>query len=96
MKENIIIKKENEIIYSGPILEVPIKKDVINQKSLEVFGDDEPCIIHQSFVVKEIVIDLINLFKKDKTKVIKGDKYERQLGVLDFEDISALTVELKG
>jgi hypothetical protein len=52
MADHVKITKKGTTIYEGNILDIPIKEDAIIKKSIEVFGDDDPCIIHQSFVIK--------------------------------------------
>jgi len=96
MKGRIIIKREDEVLYSGPVLEIPIKKEVIDKMSLEVFGDGDPCVIHQSFIIKEIVSNLIDLFKISETDILQGSKYKKDLDFLNFENINELTIELMG
>ena len=52
MADLVKITKKGKIIYEGNILDIPIKEEAIIKKSIEVFGDEDPCIIHQSFVIK--------------------------------------------
>jgi len=92
MKEKVIIKRLEEVIYKGRLLNIPIKEDHIVKKSIEVFGDDEPCIIHQSFVIKEILTNLLELFK-DKD-IIKGKDYIEGLSFLNYEEIESISLEL--
>ena len=92
MKEKIIVKRNDEVIYKGGLLNLPIKEDHIIQKSIDVFGDDEPCIIHQSFVVKELVSDLLEIFKEENT--IRGADYLEELNFLNYKDIATISLEL--
>lgn len=73
MKQEIIIKNsKNEIIFQGNILDIPIKEDYIIQKSIEIFDDDDPCIIHKSFVIKKVVDDLLDKLPKEENIKLKA------------------------
>jgi len=92
MKEKVIIKRLDEVIYKGRLLNMPIKEGHIIKRSIEVFGDDEPCIIHQSFVIKEILTDLLELFKEQD--IIHGKDCVEGLSFLNFEEIESISLEL--
>lgn len=56
---------ENGIpVYKGKLISLPFKDDVIIRKSIEFFNDDEPCIIHKSFVVRTIVLNIEDYFNR--------------------------------
>jgi hypothetical protein len=94
MKQRITITKDNQEIFNGKIADVAIKTDYIIKKSIELFDDEDPCIIHQSYVVKEYVDVLLNLFKTNKTTVIKGVNFATDLDFLDYTDIKKLEITL--
>ncbi|MBN2605436.1 MAG: hypothetical protein JXR62_06425 [Bacilli bacterium] len=96
MKEKVIVKRDSMVLFNGGILDIPIKEKAIIEKSIEVFGDDDPCIIHQSYVIKELVMILINIFKKSNAKKIFVESYLSELSFLNFEDISTISIELVG
>lgn len=52
MNPKILIEREGEVVFKGKLLSLPFKEDAIIKKSVELFDDDEPCVIHQSFVIK--------------------------------------------
>jgi len=74
-----------DVIYQGNILEIPIKHDFIVQKSIDIFDDDDPCIIHKSYVVKLFVDELLSKTKLKKQKQVNLIEYEADLDFLDFE-----------
>ena len=94
MKEKIIIKRLDEVLFQGRILNIPMKEEKIVEKSIEIFGDEDPCVIHQSFVVKELVTDLLDLFEDNDTYLLNAKDYIDQLSFLNFEDLSSVTLEL--
>ncbi|QVK17392.1 hypothetical protein KHQ81_11100 [Mycoplasmatota bacterium] len=81
----VIIKKNEEIIFQGNILDIPIKNEFIIQKSIEVFDDDDPCVIHKSYVVKQFVDDLLDKTNLKEKKEVNLTNYKDQLDYLDFE-----------
>ena len=94
MKEKIIIKRLDEVLFQGRILNIPMKEEKIVEKSIEIFGDEDPCVIHQSFVVKELVTDLLDLFEDSDTFLLNAKDYIDQLNFLNIEDLSSVTLEL--
>ena len=94
MKEKIIIKRQEEILFQGKILNIPLKEASVVEKSIEIFGDEDPCVIHQSFVVKELVTDLLDLFEDNDTDLLNGKDYLEELDFLNFEDIPSITLEI--
>lgn len=94
MKEKVIIEKDGNVVFQGRILNMPIKEDHIIQKSIEVFGDDEPCIIHQSFIVKELVMEILELFKANDTLELHCKDHLEELDFIDFEDLKSISIKL--
>lgn len=90
-----ISRNEKELFYGKPI-DLPIKDQYIIDKSIELFDDEDPCIIHQSYVIKEFADQLINLFRLDETNTIYGKDYAKELAFLDYTDIENLTFNLEG
>lgn len=37
---------------------LPLKEEKIIEKSKELFNDPEPCIIHRSFVIKKVLMEI--------------------------------------
>lgn len=96
MKQYVVITKGNKTLYDGRISDIPIKDTAIITKSVELFDDDDPCIIHQSYVIKEYVDVLLGLFKKNQTKTISVKDYKEVLDFLDYTVLEEITINLKG
>jgi len=94
MKEQIIVKHGDDILFDGNILNLPLKKKFITELSIKIFDDDDPCIIHQSYVIKEIILNLIGLFKSQNNNILNASSFMDEFNVVDFDDISTLTFEL--
>jgi len=96
LKEKVIIKQTDKVLYNGNILDIPIKEKKIIEKSIEIFGDEDPCVVHMSFVVKELVTDLLDLFEDNNTTVINLADYLDILSFINYDDYSNITIELAG
>lgn len=94
MKEKVIVKRDEYVLYDGNILNLPLKDKYITALSIEIFDDDDPCIIHQSYVVKEMVTKLLNLFKIQGKALLKANDFKEEFDIVDFTDIFELTFEL--
>lgn len=96
MKERLIVKRNEKTIFDNYSIELPIKKAYIIKKSLEVFNDDDPCIIHQSYVIKEYVDELLGIFKCEQVKVIELKNHLDRLDFLDYMELEKIVISLKG
>jgi hypothetical protein len=95
MKYKIIIKKDDHIIFDGKLINLPIKKEVLKQKSFEMFADNEPCIIHQTFVIETFCDALISRFKDNLNQEIKLSKDIEEIKFIDIENIDQTTLILR-
>ncbi|HEX2926451.1 MAG TPA: hypothetical protein VHP38_09390 [Ruminiclostridium sp.] len=51
---------------------LPLKEEKIIEKSIELFNDREPCIIHRSFVMKKLLLeidDCLQLFSNETGQI---------------------------
>ena len=94
MKERVIVKRGDYVLFEGNILNIPLKDKYITELSIEIFDDDDPCIIHQSYVIKELVSTLLDLFKIKEKAILHAIDFKEEFDVVDFTDVSSLTFEL--
>lgn len=95
MKQYITITKDGKKLYDGRISDIPLKEEYIIRKSVELFDDDDPCIIHQSYVIKEYVDDLLHVFKATSSKEINVKDHLDALSFLDYTELEKLVISLK-
>ncbi|HEY8364387.1 MAG TPA: hypothetical protein VIK84_02335 [Haloplasmataceae bacterium] len=81
----VTVKKENEVIFQGNILDLPFKEEYIIKKSIEVFDDDDPCIIHKSYVIKLFVDDLLSKTNLRTSKTVNLQDYKADLEYLNID-----------
>jgi hypothetical protein len=96
MKQKITITTNDTVIYQGRISDLPIKEDAIISKSIELFDDEDPCIIHQSYVIKEYIDELLTLFNNQGTTSIDLKDVLDFVSFLDIEDLEHTTIRLEG
>lgn len=96
MKQQIIITKQGDVLYKGRISDIPIRLGSIIQKSIELFDDDDPCIIHQSYVIKEYVNEILGVFKNQNNEPIELEKHPKLQSFLDIDDVTGCEIVLKG
>lgn len=79
-----------EEIFRGGITSLPLKEEKIIKKSMEMFYDSDPCIIHKTYVMKKIILDiddyLNSLIEQRKMKLNWRYVPESIKQVLDFKE----------
>lgn len=58
------IDSNGNIVLNGKITSLPLKEEYIINKSVELFNDCEPCIIHRTFIMKKIFFEIDEYFNK--------------------------------
>ncbi|TVP94727.1 MAG: hypothetical protein EA374_05810 [Acholeplasmatales bacterium] len=95
MKQKIIIEQHGKTLFKGKVMNMPIKQAYIIAKSVELFDDDDPCIIHISYVIQHFVTVLLELFEKADVTVIEAKQHAKTLDFLDVKSLDGLVITLK-
>ncbi|MCF7929988.1 MAG: hypothetical protein K9L02_00580 [Acholeplasmataceae bacterium] len=98
MKYKIIIKNsKNKVVFSGKPIALPIKEKAIIEKSIELFSDPEPCIIHQSYASQKLVDEFMTLFPILPLSEFGLVDYKHKLDFIKIPDIEKcfLSIEVK-
>ena len=96
MKCKVILKDSNgQTVFKGKAMNMPIKKDAIVKMCIEIFNDDDPCIIHQSYAVNKYVTEFLTLFEKNNTVDISLKPYKDACSFIDIEDICNGTISIE-
>ena len=93
MKKRVTIKLGNEVLFEGDPLNIPFKEEAIRQKSLDLFDDDDPCIIHQSHIARDFAKTLQKVFAASETGELRLKDHEDTLYFIDAPDDATLTME---
>ena len=94
MKRKITITQDGETIYKRRIINIKITEKAVINKSIELFDDDEPCIIHQSYVYKEYANFIVGLFEESGSKTIEVKNYLEELSFLDYKNLESIQITL--
>jgi hypothetical protein len=96
MKLKIIITNQNkDIIFKGNPLNLPIKYLDIKKKSVELFDDEEPCIIHQSYAIQKLVDGFLNQFKGVEVNELSFKNLNESYNFIDIENINDMYITIK-
>lgn len=92
MKQKVKVFENDKQIYKGRLIELPIKKEYIIKKSIELFDDEDPCIIHQSFVYKEYASQILDLLNKTEDKTLFLKDHKEELSFIDYKDLNTIKI----
>lgn len=79
----------NTSIFKGKLLTLPFKESIISQKSMELFGDDDPCVIHQSYVIRVFCEEMAEALDEE----LNYSQHSHLLDRLDFDDIKHVVIK---
>jgi len=84
-----------EVLYEGSFSEMPIKEDYVIAKSIELYNEEEPCIIYRTHIAKKLYLEILDAFggKPTKGMVIDCKEHQEVLSPLDL-DVTNATIEL--
>jgi hypothetical protein len=95
MKQKIVIfHQDGHIIYEGKALDIPIKMDAIRQKSIELFRDADPCIIHQSYAIQKLIQPIADFMETNHLYPIREFPFDCRF--IDLPQIESCTIMKKG
>lgn len=58
----IFIDKKGSKNCECKLNSLPFKDEIIIEKSIELFNDREPCIIHRTYVIKKLMLEVSEYF----------------------------------
>ena len=95
--KRIIIKDlDGKRLYKGSLIGLHYKKEAIASKCLELFNDENPCIIHESYAIESLSEVAEQLLINEKTKrIIISEVLKEKLKDIDLEDYTGMTLELE-
>ena len=91
-----ITDSKNNIIFTGKPITLPLTNSSIKSKSIELFSDPEPCIIHQSYASQKIVDSFISMFPVLPVRKLSLKAYKDKLSFLNIKQLETcfLTIEV--
>lgn len=91
-KKMKLTKSDGTVVFVGKPIDLPIKKDHIKKMSISLFNDPEPCVIHESYAVSKLTLDITNVLKGLKSKV-KLNGLGLDLSYIEIESLNELMIE---
>ena len=92
---NIEIKiydKNGEMVYDDRLTSLPVREECIESKSIELFNDSRPCIIHRTFITKKCFLELDSFFRKmideDRKEIHINDLPEWVTDILEIRNVA--------
>lgn len=95
MKYKLIIKQNQNIVFEGNPIDLPVKKDVLIEKSIEMFDDADPCIMHQTYVVEMLIDPLISKLKKQMNQEVLITDIMPEASFIDVKPTEGQTIILR-
>ncbi len=96
MKLKIVLSNQkNEIVFQGNPQNLPIRYEDIKKKSVELFDDEEPCIIHQSYAIQKLIDGFLKELKGVDIQHVKFTELKIDYHFIDFENIEDLYLTIK-
>lgn len=95
MKYKLIIKQNQNIVFEGNPIDLPVKKDVLIEKSIEMFDDADPCIMHQTYVVEMLIDPLISKLKKQMNQEVLIADIMSEASFIDVKPTEGQTIILR-
>jgi len=71
---------------------MPFKKEAVIAKSIELFDDDDPCIIHKSHVARHFVDMVEARLKAEKKDSIRLEDHPDISSFLDIDDPAGVVI----
>ncbi|GKU24087.1 hypothetical protein [Clostridium folliculivorans] len=94
MKKKIEVLNDSKVVFSGYVSNIPIRESVVLSKCIELFDDDDPCIINKSYAIKTITLDIEKLIDKISNKQIEiCDYYDSILNSIDIESLDECIIQ---
>ena len=78
------ISKDGRLVYSGPVSGLPVCERVILAKSVEFFGDPEPCYIHRSAVQARLYAEFDAWLERPEGRVFTMDISEIPQNFMEY------------
>ncbi|RCX14843.1 hypothetical protein DFR58_11477 [Anaerobacterium chartisolvens] len=98
-KKIIFIGKDGTTRLECRLSSLPLNEEKVIEKSIELFNDCEPCIIHRSFAVKKLLLKIEEYFNKmladGNRQIFWGDVPPDIRALLRLsEDVATLRLDL--
>lgn len=84
IKKIIIHDQNKNVKFKGSPLSLPYKKSSIIEKSILLFNDHDPCVIHESYATFQLSEELIGIINSINQKEIPVNDLSPLVSFIDF------------
>lgn len=86
------ILQNNHVIFQGALIDLKFKESVVIERSVKLFGDSDPCVIHRSYVQKVLVDEMKPFLPKQLKGTVILNQQPVAQKILDFDFSQPLTL----
>lgn len=93
----IISNSDGKVLFKGKPITLPLTSKAVTEKSIELFSDPEPCIIHQSYASQKIIDQFLSMFPVLPITKVALKPYDKKLDFIKIPNIYKcfLSIEVK-
>ena len=96
IKKIYIFDTHRKSIFKGPLLNLPYHKIAVKEMCIELFDDDNPCVIHESYAIQKLADQMERiLLEKNQTSFLINHHLEEMLTVIDFNPYLGCQLEIE-
>ncbi len=81
----IVVYNEQKVFYKGKSLNAPFADEAVKEKSIDLFDDDDPCIIHKSYVFKTLAQQIEDALENSEGSEISLNAHPEIRKTLDID-----------
>ena len=86
-----VVDRQGEVLLERFLIKLPLREEKVIEKSIEMFCDSDPCIIHKTYAMKKIYIEIDDYFNaglKSGTKEYLWEDIPENIGsVIEIKQI---------
>ena len=64
----VFLNEEKKELEAKAVIKLNFKEDLVIKYSIDMFNDEDPCIIHRTYCVNKLGMEILEDIKKELTK----------------------------
>ncbi len=96
IKKVKILDSQDKVVFKGPLSSLKFKTESIKKTSIELFNDDNPCIIHESYAIEQLASQAAQqLLSLNQNRLLIDEALIQLLSTMELEKYRNHTLELE-
>jgi hypothetical protein len=96
IKKVKILDSLDKVVFKGPLSSLKFKIESIKKTSIELFNDDNPCIIHESYAIEQLASQAAQqLLSLNQNRLLIDEALIQLLSTMELEKYRNHTLELE-